>query len=198
MTDGVFRARATRRGYVLTGRGGPSGPPRRDRHVIIGRGGPSGPPRRNRVPRLDITNYRGTQTYMITICCAQHARLINQDRIATMILNSLCQLTNTFKFRVILYCLMPDHIHLLLEGHPDSDLLQFVKYFKQITAFRYKQIFKERLWQRSYFDHVLRKEESLERLADYILHNPVRRGLVSDYRDYPYTGSMCDEMSLFE
>ena len=46
-----------------------------------------------------------------------------------------------------------------------------------------------RLWQESFYDHALRKEESLRRVAGYIWDNPVRAGLVEDPLDYPWSGS---------
>ncbi len=48
----------------------------------------------------------------------------------------------------------------------------------------------DKVWQRSFFDHALRDEESLEAVARYIVSNPVRAGLVEDWRDYPFVGSM--------
>ncbi len=45
------------------------------------------------------------------------------------------------------------------------------------------------MWQRSFFDHALRREEDLRKAAEYVLNNPVRDGLVEDRRDYPLCGS---------
>jgi len=63
-----------------------------------------------------------------------------------------------------------------------------MKHFKQLTSFRYKQANGIERWQKSYFDHVVRKDEDLARQAFYIADNPVRKGLVEDWRDYPLTG----------
>jgi len=41
-------------------------------------------------------------------------------------------------------------------------------------------------WQRDFFDHRLRREESLRDKSDYILQNPVRAGLVKRAGDWPY------------
>ncbi len=41
-------------------------------------------------------------------------------------------------------------------------------------------------WQRDFFEHRLRREESRREKADYILANPVRKGLVKEARDWPY------------
>ncbi len=45
------------------------------------------------------------------------------------------------------------------------------------------------VWQINYYEHVLRKSEDTIVVARYIFHNPVRKGLVDDYRDYKYLGS---------
>jgi putative transposase len=94
-------------------------------------------------------------------------------------------------FDVIAYCFMPDHIHLLLEGtHPTADFREFVRIFKQRSSYEWKRTYGTMLWQRSYFEHVLRDDEDTISVARYVLENPVRAGLVSYVEDYPYLGSM--------
>ena len=44
------------------------------------------------------------------------------------------------------------------------------------------------LWQRGYFDHIVRREEKLGQVAEYILNNPVRAGLVRDWAQYQFSG----------
>ena len=99
-------------------------------------------------------------------------------------------------FAVVAYCFMPDHLHLLLAGEEDSALKDFMnmKMFKQRCGFYFKRRYGTPLWQPSYYDHVLRKEESLEQVVRYIFENPVRRGLVSDWRGYPFLGSMAFDL----
>jgi putative transposase len=46
-----------------------------------------------------------------------------------------------------------------------------------------------KLWQTSYYDHVLRGEEDILTIARYIFDNPVRKKLVEHYRDYSKLGS---------
>jgi REP element-mobilizing transposase RayT len=86
---------------------------------------------------------------------------------------------------------MPDHIHLLVEGrHAAADFREFVRIFKQRSSFEWKRTHRTALWQRSYFEHVLRNDEDTISVARYILENPVRAGLVTQVEDYPYLGSM--------
>jgi hypothetical protein len=45
---------------------------------------------------------------------------------------------------------------------------------------------KGQVWQPESFDHVLRCSENLDAKIQYLLENPIRRGLVSHLRDYPW------------
>ena len=85
---------------------------------------------------------------------------------------------------------MPDHLHLLVEATADEAALrEFARVFKQRSAYHWKTAFGTQLWQRSYFEHVLRDGESPVKAAAYILANPLRAGLVDRVEDYPYLGS---------
>jgi len=89
---------------------------------------------------------------------------------------------------------MPDHLHIVVEGANDeSDMARFVKAFKQVTAFRYKAETGGRLWQKKYYDHVLRALDSLDAVLGYVWMNPVRTGLCADWREYPHSGSFTME-----
>jgi len=82
---------------------------------------------------------------------------------------------------------MPSHLHLLIQGSQGSRLLPFVKYFKQTSSFDCRGE-TTRLWQRSFYDRVLRVEEDLEGVARYIWGNPVRAGIVDDSERFPFSG----------
>ena len=44
-------------------------------------------------------------------------------------------------------------------------------------------------WQSDYWDHIVRKDEGLHTVLQYILLNPVRAGLVADWWDFEWLGS---------
>jgi putative transposase len=77
---------------------------------------------------------------------------------------------------------MPDHLHMLLNGTEISSLQRFMRMFKQESGFIFKNEYGKNLWQRSYYDRVLRMDEMLDDVTWYIINNPVRKGLVNDYR----------------
>jgi putative transposase len=83
---------------------------------------------------------------------------------------------------------MPDHVHILTSGDEEIDLIKFIKQFKQISGYNFKKTTGKKLWQKSFHDHVIRKDEDLNSIAGYIFNNPVRKGLVENYEDYPFLG----------
>jgi REP element-mobilizing transposase RayT len=69
-----------------------------------------------------------------------------------------------------------------------TSLKKFVRLVKQHSGFRLKQLTGSTAWQVSYYDHVLRNDEDLQTIADYIWLNPVEEGIVSDRSDYAWSG----------
>ena len=77
--------------------------------------------------------------------------------------------------------LMPDHVHLLVSFPREKPMRIVVSKWKEWTA---KSLRIE--WQRDFFEHRLRRDESYREKADYVLNNPVRAGLVADWENWPY------------
>ena len=96
--------------------------------------------------RLPAENYRGRGWFFITLCCEQRRRVFADDNRARWLIDCLRKEAETFRFGVHAFCVMPDHLHVLAEGlKPTSNLLRFVKTFKQRTAFLYNKELRERL-----------------------------------------------------
>jgi putative transposase len=85
---------------------------------------------------------------------------------------------------------MPDHVHFLLEGiSPGSNLMRFVRHWKQQTGYLFRNDLPKGFWQRRFYDHILRSGESPESVAWYIWMNPVRKEIVAEPHQYPFSGS---------
>jgi len=139
--------------------------------------------------RIKEFDYTGCHAYFVTICTFNKETYFKNEKIINKILNYLKPEADRLKFLIYAYCFMPDHLHLLLIGEKESNLLNFIKCFKQKTGYCFKQEFKKTLWQKSFFDHVIRKEKAINDITGYIFNNPVRKGTVDDFRKYPYLGS---------
>ncbi|MCX5727197.1 MAG: transposase [Candidatus Saganbacteria bacterium] len=141
--------------------------------------------------------YKGYYRYFVTICISDKKTIFTNKSVVANVVKFLNDLSRNFNFLVWAYCFMPDHLHLLLEGtSDDSNLKKFISMFKQKTGFWYQQKFGIRLWQINYYEHVLRKEEDIKEVASYIFANPVRKGLVENYKDYPFLGSFEFDVKL--
>ena len=113
--------------------------------------------------------------------------MFNHEGIVQSVLDEIERVAQAEHFRVLAYCFMPDHLHLLVEGESDTaDLQRFVKRWKQTTGFKYAKESGCRLWQVGFFDHVLRCDEDTERHALYILGNPIRAGFTKAIGEYPF------------
>ncbi len=153
------------------------------------------PGRNSHLQRLDREFYRG-QAYV-------HWVLTIQDRQTGWLSHLFAArfrevLTHaTFRYAVAcpIYCLMPDHRHLLWIGIADeADQLNAMKYFrKQLGALL--EINGVALQSQAY-DHVLRDDErqvnAVENLVEYIARNPERSRFapVDGYRKYDFTGCL--------
>ncbi|MEO0095715.1 MAG: transposase [candidate division WOR-3 bacterium] len=140
--------------------------------------------------RLKNFDYKGTYRYFVTLCTANKGMIFVKKSIVDWLIKLLRGSSESFGFKVWAYCFMPDHLHILIEGiRENSDFRKFIGQYKQITAYYYRKIKGRRLWQIGYYEHVLRKNEDTIAVAKYILGNPVRRGLVDDYKSYEFLGS---------
>ena len=90
------------------------------------------------------------------------------------------------------YVILPDHIHLFAAFRPGSPgLSDWMKGLKRTLAARVRRDNIEgEAWQKGFFDHVMRSEESYEQKWRYVQENPVRAGLVEKWRDWPYQGEI--------
>jgi putative transposase len=145
---------------------------------------------RRKPHRLAPEEYLGQRWYFVTMCCENRAAIFLAAHHAGWIIKSLQAESMLHQFLIDAYCVMPDHLQFLALGTASrSNLLKFVRNFKQKTAHAYVQETGARHWQKNYCDHILRSNEESSRVAAYIWLNPVRKGLCRDFQDYPYSGS---------
>ena len=135
--------------------------------------------------------YVGTHRYFLTMCCAERRPVLSEPANARWLIEELREKCERYLFAAEAYCVMPDHFHVLLRGlEEESDLLAFVKAFKQSTGYEFQKKFQYALWQKKFYDHILRTGESAEGVAGYIWANPVRKGICNDPREYAFSGSL--------
>jgi len=88
---------------------------------------------------------------------------------------------DTQKWYLKIPLFMPDHLHMLVGIPGDANLSNLVRDFKRTTA-KIARIH----WQRDFFDHRLRHDESEAGKYEYIRRNPLRAGLSRAEDEWPY------------
>ena len=144
----------------------------------------------SRPRRIDGFSYRGPHRYFLTFCVRSRARAFSDPTVVEATLNQIRRTCQEEGFALLAYCVMPDHLHLLVEGTTEtSDLGRLVKLSKQRSSAQYALRHGGPLWQEGYHDRVLRAKDDTRAIARYILANPVRGGLVAHPADYAFIGS---------
>jgi putative transposase len=140
--------------------------------------------------RLDPQEYLGQKWSFVTMCCEDRNSIFRNGERAAWIVEMLRSESTLQQYLVDAYCVMPDHMHFLVFGQaPTSNLRAFAKSFKQKTGYLYQHETGVRLWQKNYYDHVLRASEKSNEVAEDIWLNPVRKGLCKNFEEYPFSGS---------
>ena len=148
-----------------------------------------------------MSNYRRVRmpggTYFFTVNLLERRRRLLVERIDD--LRAAFRATQAIRpFEVLAIVILPDHLHCVWRlPHGDAD-----------NANRWAQIksgFSRRLpsgerrslqrlarrergiWQRRYWEHLIRDDDDLRRHVDYIHFNPVKHGHVLRVEDWPYS-----------
>ncbi len=141
-------------------------------------------PQRKTLPhRIPLWINPQAEIYFITINC--QTRFRNQlalPGVSERIFETVRHRQEAFLWWPHVFLIMPDHLHTLISFPPSGKPFKLVaRKWKEWTA---KEL--GIVWQRDYFEHRLRHDESRRQKAGYILQNPVRKKLVTRTEDWPF------------
>lgn len=149
---------------------------------------------KSRSLRLQGFDYSSPCLYFLTLCVREgESPFVNSD-LCEGVRRLIKECKERYNFRVYAWCLMPDHLHLLVQPLDDGTTVsRFVQGFKSMTTRLYWKLGGAgKLWQRGFYDHILRDDEDPTTVGEYILNNPLRKELVESAEKYPYSGIIDD------
>lgn len=137
-------------------------------------------------------------TYFFTVNLLQRKNnnlLVEQVQVLR---NAVAQVKKTYPFIIHAWVVLPEHLHCVIEL-PENDadfktrwMLIKMLFSKAIpktevrSAMRIKR--RERgIWQRRYWEHLIKDEADFAAHVDYVHINPVKHGLVKQVADWPYS-----------
>ncbi|MFU8893968.1 MAG: REP-associated tyrosine transposase [Luteolibacter sp.] len=150
-------------------------------------------PRLTRLPFVFTEN----PVYFITACTQGRRPLLSNPE-THAVFRDFCILARDHGVLVGRYVLMPDHLHLFVCIPPgDIGLSAWMKSLKNALSKHWRgQGIKSPHWQKGFFDHLLRHDESHAEKWKYAQDNPVRAGLVASHADWPFAGIIQPDSGL--
>jgi REP element-mobilizing transposase RayT len=113
--------------------------------------------------------------------------------VALVVSDSLHYL-NGQRYELDTFCIMSNHVHIIFTPLEDADgnyyaLSSVMHSLKRHTARQANSLLNQsgRFWQPESYDHIVRDEEELARIREYVLNNPVKVGLVEAWDEWPWT-----------
>ena len=135
--------------------------------------------------RLENYDYSSEGAYFVTICVQNRMPLFDNTEASRMIERWILKTEEKFENVTIdYYVVMKDHVHIIIfiDEKDETDLFEIMKWFKTMTTNEYirgvragiYEPFEKKLWQRSYYEHIIRNDEDLLEKREYIFNNPFK------------------------
>ncbi|MBU6958485.1 transposase [Pseudomonas sp. CVAP len=137
--------------------------------------------------RLRIGRYaEQNRIYLLTANTLNREPVFRDYTLGRMVVHQFKQAQEQGFSDSLAWVVMPDHFHWLIQLHRGS-LGQLMCQTKSLSTRSINSATGKSgsLWQQSFHDHALRHEESLVKVARYVVANPLRAGLVKRLGDYP-------------
>jgi len=138
-------------------------------------------------PKLRISQLKRISRYEDLGRGACH---LGDHRIAKVMLHAL-QFANGKHYDLIAWCIMPNHVHVLIEMFTGFYMRDIVRSWKSYTAHQANKILGRTgmFWGKDYFDRYIRDSDHFNNTVFYIMENPVKAGLVKMASQWPWSGN---------
>ena len=100
------------------------------------------------------------------------------------------------RYRLLEWCVMPNHVHVLIRQMTGFPLAEIVRSWKLFTARQANAILGRsgQFWMREYHDRFIRDEKHLNQAVAYIRNNPVKAGLCERAQDWPWSSASSERL----
>ena len=129
--------------------------------------------------------------YHVTSRTNDKIRVFENKLGCKIMLITLQDAKDKFRFRLANFCIMPTHIHLLIEPGEGTNLSMIMQWIKTRSAKRWNCIHgsSDHVWGNRYFARAIRDPDEFEYVMDYIDQNPVKVGLAASPADWKASGA---------
>jgi putative transposase len=147
-------------------------------------------PDRHHPHRLDPGAYTRPGAVVFFSTRARRGVSLVQPKIAEAVTSALRDTAARRGVILGAYCIMPDHLHVVVTIGEDGDAAAWIQFMKREAS---KRSGVPTLWQRSFWDRHARDYEDIGKKVAYTLNNPVRWGLCESWEEWPHAWSKWHE-----
>ena len=155
-------------------------------------------PKRKQI-RIENYDYSTPGAYFITVCIANRKPILwnvgaatcrpNLSKIGTVVETAIMQIPEYYPMiSVDKYCIMPDHIHMILTINTDEDGRQIAAPTVSMVVGHMKRWVSMQIghsiWQKSFIDRVIRNDQGYRAVWEYIENNPIKLDMAYDMPDF--------------
>ena len=110
---------------------------------------------------------------------------LRDERIAAIMQDTLKHFDGE-RYQLICWCIMPNHVHVLIEVNEGWSLSRIMHGWRSYTAKEANRILGRtgKFWMEEYYDRYIRDDNHLQKTINYILNNPANAGL----DEWPWVG----------
>ena len=103
---------------------------------------------------------------------------LKQEKLACLVQEQLKHFSPE-RYRLLAWCVMPNHVHAVIQPRPGFELASIIHSWKSYTANQINKRLKHAgaFWQAEYYDHIIRDEEELVGIIEYVWKNADDAGL---------------------
>jgi putative transposase len=146
-----------------------------------------------RTPRRLHIIFPRNPLYFVTCCTYRRRAHLATDHVHKSFIKFAQRAQIDFGVAVGRYVILPDHLHLFVALPDHIKLGDWIGTLKRVLSRAVETTASsDPIWQRGFFDHVLRSSESYAEKWSYVRQNPVRAGLVTSANDWPFCGEIVD------
>jgi putative DNA methylase len=115
---------------------------------------------------------------------------LRDERVAAMVENALLHF-DAERYRLMCWCVMPNHLHALIETRESWSLANVAQSWKSYTGQVANKILQRSgaFWAREYYDRFVRDEQHFRYAVEYIEDNPVKAGLVATRHEWRWSSA---------
>jgi len=146
-------------------------------------------PDRKHLKRLG-TIYQNQPRYFVTVCVHNRRKFLARSDINGILCKHWEKSLDLYGWAIGSYVVMPDHVHFFCaDAESRTPLSKMVGSWKQWSSKELCPLLKINapLWQREFFDHLIRSSESYSEKWEYVRQNPVRAGLAGHADDWKFS-----------